>query len=179
MRANRSSVIFPAALSFLHRLALRLRVLPGASHDSLGKLRFILAGKLRQPLDFAKHHLFQKIDPDVMRRRASTTISFVVGASVKLDVVILLVEVVVQIVTAIGTDQQTREHTRRSVLFLALADLSPLLLDLLPNRTLHDGRMYVLENRPILRVVINALFQLVGLGIGLEVHNIAAVFLKG
>ena len=46
-----------------------------------------------------------------MRRAASTPVALIVGAVEILDFRIALIEVEMQVVAAIGTDQQARKHT--------------------------------------------------------------------
>lgn len=78
-----------------------------------------------------------------------------------LDVGIALIEMEVQIVSAVGTDQKAGEHIAFSLMGAALADLAPLLLDLFKDRPLNDGFVDILEDDPVFPVIGKPLFVLV------------------
>ena len=89
------------------------------------------------------------------------TVALVVGAVKILDVGVALIEMKVQVVSAISADQKAGEHIALPVVGTALADLAPLLLDLFKDRPLNDGFVDVLENDPVFPVVGKPLFVLV------------------
>ena len=79
--------------------------------------------------------------------------------------------------SAISADQKAGEHIALPLMGAALADLAPLLLDLLKDRPLNDGVVNILEDDPVFPVIGKPLFVLVRLGVGLEVENVAAILL--
>lgn len=106
-----------------------------------------------------------------------TTVAAIVGTVEIFDIVVALVEMIIQVVTTIRTDQQTAENVSLTILGFALTDLSALFLDLFPDYTVNDGLMDVFENQPVLPVIIDPLLILVGFGISFEVENITAILL--
>ena len=82
---------------------------------------------------------------------ATPTIALVVGAVEILDVGVALIEMEVQVVSAVGTDQKAGEHIAFSLMGAALADLASLLLDLLKDCPLNDGFVDILEDDPVFR----------------------------
>ena len=60
---------------------------------------------------------------------------------------------------------------------LPLANTCAFLLNALPQLPRHYGLMHVFEDDPVFAVIFNALFVLVRLRVGLEVDEVAAVFL--
>ena len=82
-----------------------------------------------------------------------------------------------QVVSAIGTDQQTGKHILFALVGAALADFPPFLLNLLPHGAVNDRLMDIFENHPIFTVVFDPLLIFVRLGVGLEIDDIPAVFL--
>ena len=94
---------------------------------------------------------------------AAPTIAFVVGAVEILDVGVALIEMEVQVVPAVGADQKAGEHIAFSLMGTALADLAPLLLDLLKDCPLNDGFVDTLEDDPVFPVIGKPLFVLVRL----------------
>lgn len=103
----------------------------------------------------------------------------VVGAVEILGLRIALIEVKMKVAAAIGADQQAGKHIVFSAVGAAFADFSPLLLHLLIHSTLNDRLMDILEHHPIFTVIADPLLIFVGLGISLEIENVAAVFLQG
>ena len=93
------------------------------------------------------------------------TVALVVGAVEILDVGVALIEMEVKIVSAIGTNQKAGEHIALPLMGAALADLAPLLLDLLKDRPLNDGFVDIFEYHPVLPVILQSLFILVRLGV--------------
>ena len=101
-------------------------------------------------------------------------------ATEKLDVMVILIKMEVQIATTLGT----LHHAGKNAWLLgngrALAPCPGFQrLYLFPSRPINDGLVNIEEDRPVFFRVFNAAFHLVGLGISLEVDNIAAVFLQG
>ncbi len=92
---------------------------------------------------------------------AAPTVALVVGAVEILDVGVALIEMKVQVVSAISTDQQAGKHIAFPFVGTALADLAALLLDLLKDRPLNDGFVDVLEDDPVFPVIGKPLFVLV------------------
>ena len=174
---------FIAGLQGFQFLLLQLSVdglcLLGMTNHSLHKLVLKLAGKLSQPSNLTQHHLLQKVYADVMGGSAAPTIALVVGTVEILDVGVPLIEMKVQIVSAVGTDQKAGEHIALPFMGAAFADFAPLLLDLLEDCPLNDRFVDILEDDPVLPVIGKALLVLVRLGIGLEIEDVAAILLKG
>ena len=83
----------------------------------------------------------------------------------------------VQVVPAVGADQKAGEHIAFPLMGTALADLAPLLLDLLKDCPLNDGFVDIQKDDPVFPVIGKPLFVLVRLGVGLEVENITAILL--
>ena len=137
-----------------------------------------LTGKLGQPPDLAQHHLLQEVHADIMGGSATPTIALVVGAVEILDVGVALIEMEVQVVSAVSTDQKAGEHVVLAFVGAALADFSPLLLHLLKYGPFDNRLVDVLEDDPILTVILQPLFVLVGFGVGLEVENVTAILLQ-
>ena len=81
--------------------------------------------------------------------------------------------------SAVSADQKAGEHIALPLMGAALADLPPFLLDLLKDRPLNDGLMDVLEDDPVLPVILQPPLVLVRLGVGLEVEDVAAILLQG
>ena len=68
-----------------------------------------------------------------------TTVAAIVGTVEIFDIVVALVEMIIQVVTTIRTDQQTVENVSLTILGFALTDISALFLDLFPDYTVNDG----------------------------------------
>ena len=98
----------------------------------------------------------------------------------KLDVVVVLVEVEIEVAAALRAFQQAREYAgllRDRGLFAARPFLER--LHLFPSLAVNDSLMDIEEDRPVFLRVFDLLFHLVGLGVAFEVDDIAAVFLQG
>ena len=106
------------------------------------------------------------------------SVALIVGAVEILDLRVSLIEVEVKIAAAVSTDQKAGEHIVLAFVGAALADFAPLLLHLLKNRPFDDRLVDILEDDPILPVILQPLFVLVGFGVGLEVENITAILLQ-
>ena len=141
----------------------------GKAHHQFGELLFILADELRQAPDFRQNDLFQEIGPDVMGRGTGSTVALVVGAVEVGDFWIPLIKVEMQIVSAVGADQQAGKHMFLTLMGPALADFPALFLDLLPCGPLDNWLMDIQEDGPILTVILQPPLILVRLGVGLEV----------
>ena len=77
----------------------------GVPDNSFQEVVLIEAGKLGQPPNFAQHHFFQKVYPDVVGGLAGAAIALVVGAVEILDLRIALIEVEMQIAAAVCADK--------------------------------------------------------------------------
>ena len=87
------------------------------------------------------------------------------------DLRVPLIEMKMQVVSAIGTDQQTGKHILFALVGAALADFPPFLLNLLPHGAVNDRLMDIFENHPIFTVVFDPLLIFVRLGVGLEIED--------
>ena len=163
----------------LFQFAVGFRHLLGVPNHSFQKFVLIAAGELRQAPNLTKHHLFQKIHSDIMRRGTGPAVALVVGTVKILDLRVPLIEMEMKIAAAVSTDQKAGEHIVLAFVGAALADFAPLLLDLLKDSTLDDRLMDSLEDDPILTAILQPLFVLVGFGVGLEVENVSAILLQG
>ena len=162
----------------MFELPFQLYRLLGTAHNGLLKFVLISYRIFCEPLDFPQNHLFQKIHTDIMGRGTVAPATVVIGAVEILDIVISLIEVVVQVVTAIRAYQQTAKHIPFSIFGFPSADLSALFLNLFPDGTVNNWLMYILENDPVFTVIGNSLLVLIRLGIGLEVQYIPAILLQ-
>ena len=110
---------------------------------------------------------------------AGSPVAPVVGTVEILNGAVGMVDVVVQLVAAVGAVQQTGAHLLFGVLgFPALCPLSEL-LHLLPCGGVNDGFMVVLKDGPIFFGVDQTALILEGLGIGLEIDQGARVLPEG
>ena len=98
-----------------------------------------------------------------MGRGAGAAVALIVGAVEISDLRVSLIEMEMQVVSAIGTDQQTGKHILFALVGAALADFTPFLLNLLPHGAVNDRLMDILENHPIFTVIFDPLLVLVGL----------------
>ena len=111
-----------------------------------------------------------------MRLAALAIAGVMILTTEKLDVVVVLVEVEIEVAAALRAFQQAREYAgllRDRGLFAARPFLER--LHLFPSLAVNDSLMDIEED---LRV-FDPLFHLVGLGVAFEVNDIAAVFLQG
>ena len=113
-----------------------------------------------------------------MGRVAGPPIALVVVATEELDVRAGLIAMKMQLFPALRTYQEAGEHIDLAGVGLALTGLSAFLLNLFPHGTLNDGCMHVFEYDPIFAVIPYTPFQLVGLGVSLEVENISTILLR-
>ena len=113
-----------------------------------------------------------------MRGGTGPPVALVVGAVELFDLRVALVEMEVEVVAAVRTDQKAGKHMLLALMSATLADLPPPFLDFLPGGPVNDGLMHIFENGPIFAVIFNAALIFVGFGVGLEIEYIAAVFLE-
>ena len=104
----------------------------------------------------------------------------VVLATEKLDCVVALVEVEIEVAAALRAFQIAGKHAG------LLGDggpppAGPLFhaLHLFPGGPVYNGLVDVEEDCPVLLRVFNPLFHLVGLGVGFEVNHVTAILLQG
>lgn len=109
----------------------------------------------------------------------SPSVALVVRAVEIFDIRIALIEMEVVIAAVIGTHQQAGEHIALSIVSTVLADFSTFLLHLLPYSTINDRLVDIFENDPILTVIFNTFFILIGFRVGLEIEDITAILLQG
>ena len=110
---------------------------------------------------------------------AGPPIAPVVGTVEILNGAVRVVDVVMQLVAAVGTIQQTGEHILLGVLgFPSLRSL-PELLHLLPCGGVDDGLMVVIKDGPVFFGVFQAALVFERLGIGLEIDKRTRVFSEG
>ena len=114
-----------------------------------------------------------------MGRGASAAVALIIGTVEISDLRVSLIEVEMQVVSAIGTDQQTGKHILFALVGAALADFTPFLLNLLPHGAINNRLMDIFENHPIFTVVFDSLLIFVRLGVGLKIEDIAAILLQG
>ena len=101
-------------------------------------------------------------------------------ATEKLDVMVILIKMEVQIATTLGT----LHHAGKNAWLLgdggALAPCPGFQrLYLFPSRPINDGLVNIEEDRPVFFRVFNPLFHLVGFGVAFEVDHIATILLCG
>ena len=100
-------------------------------------------------------------------------------ATEKLDVMVVLVEVEIEVAAALRAFQQAGEYAgclRDCGLFAACPFLER--LHLFPSLTVNDCLMDIEEDRPVFLRVLDPFFHLIGLGVAFEVDDITAVFLQ-
>ena len=127
----------------------------------LEKIVLVKAGILRQTTDFAENDLLQKVHSDIVRGAAGAAIALVVGAVEILDLRVSLIEMKMKVAPAVGADQKPGKHAPFPVLRLTLSHLAALLLHLFKDGTLNDRLMHILENRPVLTVILQSFLVLV------------------
>ena len=115
-----------------------------------------------------------------MRLAALAIAGVVILATEKLDVVVVLVEVEIEVAAALRAFQQAGEYAgllRDRGLFAARPFLER--LHLVPSLAVNDGLMDIEKDCPVFLRVFDPLFHLVRLGVAFEIDHIAAVFLQG
>ena len=106
-----------------------------------------------------------------MGRGAGAAVAFIIGTVEISDLRVPLIEMKMQVVSAIGTDQQTGKYILFALVGAALADFPPFLLNLLPHGAVNDRLMDIFENHPIFTIVFDPLLIFVRLGVGLEIED--------
>ena len=101
-------------------------------------------------------------------------------ATEKLDVMVILIKMEVQIAATLGT----LHHAGKNAWLLgngrALAPCPGFQrLYLFPSRPINNGLVNIEEDRPVFFRVFNPLFHLVGFGVAFEVDHIATILLRG
>lgn len=130
-------------------------------------------------MDLVEHDLFQEVQPNIVGRRTFAEPGIVVAATEKLDVVVALVKMEIQIAAALRAFQIATKDAGllRDGRPSAPGGLQALYL--FPSHPVNDGLMDIEEDCPVFLRVFNPALHLVGLGVGFEVDHIAAVFLQG
>ena len=164
--------LLPGPLIFRH--------LCGTAHHRLDKVVLVLICEAGQPVHLVQHHPLQKFQPDIMGLGALAQAGIVILATEKLNVVVALVEVEIEVSAALWAFQIAGKHAGR------LGDSGPPpagplfhALHLFPGGPVNDGLVDVEEDRPVLLRVLDPLLHLVGLGVGFEVNYITAILLQG
>ena len=85
---------------------------------------------------------------------------------------VFLVKMEIHISATVRADKQAREHIALTVLLSTLANLAALLLNLFPCCAVDDWLVNIKKDCHVFFVILNSLFELVGLGITLEVDYI-------
>ena len=124
-------------------------------------------------MHLVENDLLQEVQPDIVSGRAFTQPRIMVLATEKLDVVVILIKVEVQIAAALGT----LHHAGKNAWLLgdgrALAPCPGFQrLYLFPSRPINDGLVNIEEDRPVFLRVFDPLFHLVGFGVAFEVDTI-------
>ena len=136
-----------------------------------------MLGKSSYPCDIIHHYLFQEVSADIMRGVAGASAIVVILAVKVSDVVIDLIEVETEIGSAGRAYQQAGEHiVFARGRFTRIANISALLLCPFPCFPVDNRGVDALENHLIFNSVFVARFVFVGLGVGLEINDVAAVF---
>ena len=115
-------------------------------------------------------------------RATATVIFYIIGTGEKAYILIDGVDMIPQLVTAVGAVQQIRKDALFAILRFrrtALCPLDDLLLYLLKGVPVDNRLVNILEDDPVFFRVIDAGLILEGLRVGLEIDHIAAVFLQG
>ena len=113
-------------------------------------------------------------------RTGTTVVLGVIGATEKPDFVDGI-HMKPQLPAAVGAVQQVRKHTLLAVLLLggtAFRFANPF-LHLLKGTPFDNGFVDILEDCPVFLRVFQTALVLEGLGVGLEIDHIAAIFLRG
>ena len=92
-----------------------------------------------------------------MGRGAGAAVALIIGAVEISDFWVSLIEMEMQVVSAIGTDQQPGKHILFALVGAALADFTPFLLNQFPHGTVNNWLMDVFENHPIFTVIFDPL----------------------
>ena len=115
-----------------------------------------------------------------MRLAALAIAGVMILTTEKLDVVVVLVEVEIEVAAALRAFQQAEKYAgllRDRGLFAARPFLER--LHLFPSLAVNDGLMDIEKDRPVFLRVFDPALHLVGFGVAFEVDDIAATFLQG
>ena len=145
--------------------AVIFRYLGGAAHHRLNKVVFILIGETGQTVYLIEHYLLQEVQPDIVGRRAFAEPGIVVAATEKLDVVVALVKMEIQIAAALRAFQIAGKGAGLLRDGRPSAPGSLQALYLFPSHTVNDRLMDIEEDCPVFFRVFNPAFHFVGLGI--------------
>ena len=102
----------------------------------------------------------------------------ITGAAEILNIRVALVKMEVHISAAVRTDQDTGKHILLSVRCLGLSHLASLFLDSLKGLPFDNRFVHIEEDHPIFRSVAVTFLIFIGLGIGLEIDDVAAILLR-
>jgi high-affinity nickel permease len=78
----------------------------------------ILDGELRQSANLSENDLFKKVHSDIMCRAASASVALVAGAVEILDLRVSLIEMEVEVISAVSAYKQAGKHTGIAVIGL-------------------------------------------------------------
>ena len=92
-----------------------------------------------------QYHLLQRVGPDIVGFVTGAPVAPVVGTVEILNEAVGVVDVVMQLVAAVGAVQQTGEHILLGIFGLPALCPLPELLHLLPGGLFDDGLMVVLK----------------------------------
>ena len=110
---------------------------------------------------------------------AGSPVAPVVGTVEILNGAVGMVDVVMQLMAAVGAVQQTSEHILLGVLGLPALCPLPELLHLFPCGLVDDGLMVVFKDSPIFFGIVQAALILEGFGVGFEINQGARVLPEG
>ncbi|MGW8115284.1 hypothetical protein ACVS9P_09000 [Caproicibacterium sp. NSD3] len=112
-----------------------------------------------------------------MGRSANTPIALV-GTVEILNVRVPLIEVVMQIVSAVGIDKQAGEHISFSLIGFSFTDFTSFLLYLFPCCAVNARIVHILKDNPIITVVFNPFLILVRFTVCLKIEDVPAILLQ-
>lgn len=102
----------------------------------------------------------------------------ITGAAEILNIRVTLVKMEMHISAAVRTDKDTGKHILFSARCLTLTNLAALSLDSLKGLPFDNRFVHIEEDHHIFRSVAVTLLIFVGLGIGLEIDDVAAILLR-
>ena len=146
----------------------------------IGKSAFVPPQHLRHPPKLQRHHLLDSVRPDIVPSgTASPVVHGVVGAHEIMNVLVYRLRVIPHLFVAIPAVQQVAEDALHSVFWRGRSafGFGDPLLHLFKVCPLNDRFVNVFEHRPVFWVVFQPCFVFEGLGVGLEIDDVAAVFL--
>ena len=95
------------------------RYLGRATHHRLDEVIFVFVSEAGKPVYLVEHHLLQKVQPDIVGRRAFAEAGIVVVAAKELDVVVILVKVESQVAAALRAFQIAAKGAKITLLPLS------------------------------------------------------------